>query len=146
MTNANGTERKKKWKRRSIAGIVLVLLIALFARCMPSRQVALEDIRWNMFPEQIEIIFNDQESIRISSGEQSFPLRVELTSVFSRNRTMLCETPQDGNFKVRFEYNVRVFFALFIPLVQDWGGTATFYADASLEEEIRDILEYFSGD
>ena len=139
MKNADAGERKARRNRKIRAWIILILLIALTVNHVTNRQVALSDIRWNITPVEMEIIFGDQEPILVTPDPQRFALRV----FFMQNRDMLREMPQEGDFKVRFRYEVDIWFALFIPLVQDWGGTATFYADRSLVPEILRIIEEF---
>ena len=143
MKKSDGMKYKKKRNIKIIVGIVLVLLIALFISRTTNRQVALSDIRWNTRPVEIEIIFDDQEPILIPNRERTLALRGRLNSVFSRNQAMLRERPQEGDFEVRLRYEIDVFIALFIPLVQDWGGTATFYADRSLIDGVMQVINEY---
>ncbi|MCL2842178.1 MAG: hypothetical protein FWE28_01750 [Oscillospiraceae bacterium] len=143
MKTLGRVKRKKTRNEKIIAWIILLLLIAVFISRVTNRQVALDDIRWNTRPVEIEIIFDEQEPILIPNRERTVALRGRLNSVFSRNREMLRERPQEGDFKVSFTYEIRVWYALFIPLVQDWGGTATFYADRSLMNEVMQIINEY---
>ena len=137
------TDRIGKTRSRNQKAIVPIIFLCFFivlSACRAPERRELKDIRWNNTPDEIEITFENQESILLPSRERYFSQRFRLRGLFMQNEHMLREVPQEGDFKVRFEYSFRVWFAFVFPLVQERGATATFYADASLEEEVREIL------
>jgi len=148
MSRSDGVGRKKKWLRKVILLTALILLVAAPIRCLhpACRRVALRDISWTTLPVEIEIFFDDQEPILIPSGEYYFSLRARLQPIFARNQDLLHETPLREDFRVVFTYEFRVWFILCYPSVQDWGGTATFYADGSLRGQVMRVLRDFDFD
>ena len=133
--------RQKVWRKKTIIWAIVILLIVMPINCLhpACRRVSLNDIRWNSPPVEIEITFDGDTPI-IIEGQHFHHLRGRLNSVFSRNREMLRTRGQPGDFRVRFRYDIRIFYALFIPVVDDWGGTATFWVDPALQDEVERMV------
>ena len=131
---------KKKRIRVAFLCVLLVINVYVASYSWPRGTVPLQDVNWNLSENlnSLEIIFADGETLHPRDRESIWQL-------LATNQHLLRVSPESGDFRVamRFPYRIEVdfMFIFIIPWIGEnsRGGTARFYVDQSLEEEIRRI-------